>query len=98
MWAAETRVPLREAIRQTRWSGLAGSIRILEYGRRYSYVFGETPGAAPMPADRRTMSVLHRATVREWAGRTLRELGAQRLQVDDRLDSIYMLSKKVKQE
>ena len=82
-WGAELRVALREAIVRSRFASLAGTVRILEH-------------AAPCPSGGRAADTIDREALRVWAAQRLRRMGAEKLRMDDRMDSAERLKIKKK--
>jgi len=74
-WGPEVRVPLRQALSSSRWAGVSGSVRILEYKCR---------------RDGRRIIALDRERLRVWAARRLRDLGAEHILYEDKMDSLFL--------
>lgn len=77
-WGPELRVVLREAILKSRFASLSGTVRILEHRSACPTMGGG----------------LDREALRVWAARRLRKIGAEKLSVEDRLDSAQRLKTK----
>ena len=82
-WGAEVRVEIRQALRSGCYADISGIMRMLEYKKA-------------CPTDAKHSSHVDRPRLRLWAAGKLRELGVEKLRTDDKLDSLYLMTRKKK--